>query len=267
MTEAEDGVSPDDILLTGYVDGELDTLTQARLEARLKAEPALAARLARLGESTHGLDAAFAALTTAAPHQRLAGILDDARHRLDRPRLWSRRVAPPRGLRIAIALAAAIVIFVLGGFAERYVSSRGVNDELNWRQAVAEYQQFTTSDTLAAIPDAPDVLDAELKTISARLAVALTPENLTLADATLKRADLFTFDGRPLVQLAYLTRNQGPIAFCIIPAHKPDAPVQFEVRNGFNLAYWNDDGRAYLLIGRADRTTLEHFAATLAEKV
>jgi anti-sigma factor RsiW len=260
VTESEGNVSTDDILLTGYVDGELDAPTRAQLEARLKVEPALAARLARLSEGTRGLDTAFAALTTAAPRQRLAGVLDEARR-------GSRRAAPPRGLRIAVALAAAIVIFVLGGFAERYVSSRGVNDELNWRQAVAEYQQFTTSDTLAAIPDAPDVLDAELKTISARLAFPLTPDNLTLADATLKRADLFSFDGRPLVQLAYLTRNQGPIAFCIIPAHKPDAPVQFEVRNGFNLAYWNDDGRAYLLIGHADRTTLERFATTLAEKV
>jgi len=260
VTSAEDSVGKDDILLTAYVDGELDAAGRVALEARLKAEPPLAARLARLTDSVRGVEAAFAAMLTAAPRQRLAGMLDQARVR-------SRRPAPRRVLRGAIALAAALVLFVLGGAAERLLSSRAANDELNWRQAVAEYQQFTTSDTLTAIPDAPAVLDAELKTISDKLAVALTPEKLTLAGATLKRADLFAFEGRPLVQLAYLTRDDGPIAFCIIPAKKPDAQIKFENRNGFNLVYWNDEGRAYLLIGKAGRETLEDFAATLSAKV
>lgn len=259
VTSPEDRAGPDDILLTAYADGELDAAARAAVEARLKAEPELAARLALLTDGVRGLAAAFDAVLAAAPRQRLAANLDRVR---GGSRQGSRKV-----LTVVIALAAAIVLFVLGGAAERLLSSQGANETLNWRQAVAEYQRFTTSDTLAAIPDAPDVLDAELKTLSAKLAVALTPEKLALAGATLKRADLFAFDGRPLVQLAYLTQADGPIAFCIIPAKKPDAPIKFENRNGFNLVYWNDDGRAYLLIGKAERKTLEDFATTLSTKV
>jgi len=259
VTSPEDGAGPDDILLTAYADGELDASARAAVETRLKAEPLLAARLARLRDGVRGLQAAFDTMLTAAPRQRLAAALE-------RSRVRSRPV-PRRVLRAVIALAAAIIILVLGGVAERLLSPRAAHEELNWRQAVAEYQQLTTTDTLAAIPDAPDVLDTELKTLSAKMAVALTPEKLALAGATLKRADLFAFDGRPLVQLAYLTQADGPIAFCIIPAKKPDAPIKFETRNGFNLVYWNDDGRAYLLIGKAERRTLEDFAATLSAKV
>jgi anti-sigma factor RsiW len=254
------GVPPDDLLLTAYLDGELDDASRATLEERLKNEPGLAARLASLRRGTNGLGAAFEAMKTVAPQPRLTEILEAAR-------AGARQRPPRRAFRFAPAIAAALAIFVAGAVAGWILLPPGGHDEHNWREEVAEYQRFTTTDTLAAIPDAPDLIAAELKTISAKLAVPLTPANLALTGATLKRVDLFAFDGRPLAQLAYLTESQGPVAFCIVPAKKPDAPVQFEVRHGFNIVYWTDDGRAYLLIGKAGRATLEGFAATLAAKV
>ncbi len=263
MAGGNDGIEPDDLLLTAYLDGELAVDDRAAAEARLAAEPDLRQRLERLASATTGLRPAYEALLTAAPSDRLQAIFGQAA-------AGATVTRPANGVRwgrYAAALAAAILIFVVGGVAGRLLPRGEPHAELNWRQVVAEYQSLTTAETLAAIPDAPDVLDPELKTLSSKLSVELTKERLALPGATLKRADLFNFSGRPLVQLAYLTESDGPVALCIIPTPKPDAALQFETRNGFNVAFWNDDGRAYMVIGTAPRATLERFATVLASKV
>jgi anti-sigma factor RsiW len=257
-TGAADHGMPENELLTAYLDGELGAEARAALERRLAAEPALKARLDGLASATDGLAAAYQALSAVAPRERLETFVARATV-LRRPR-W----LPGRA---ALSMAAAIVVFILGAVVARLIPLAPVHGDLNWRQAVAEYQGFTNTETLAAIPDVPQVLDTELKTISGRLAVSLSPDKLTLPDATLKRADLFTFGGRPLVQLAYLTAGEGPVAFCIIPSDKPDATAQFETRDGFNVVFWNDDGRAYMLIGAAPRATLERYAGLLQARV
>ncbi len=262
MAGEDDAIGLDDVLLTAYLDGEVAPDARAALDARLINEPELRARLNRLASATTGIGAAFEAVLAAAPRDRLQAALA-------RAAAARRAVHAGRGSRrTVLALAAAIVIFVLGGVAGHLlIPLMQPHDELNWRQVVAEYQSLTTAETLAAIPDAPEVLGAELSTISGKLSVELTPERLVVPGATLKRADHFNFGGRPLVQLAYLTEGEGPVAFCIIPSKKPDAGVQFEIRNGFNVAFWNDDGRAYMVIGQAPRATLERFAALLSSKV
>lgn len=259
MAGEDDAIGLDDVLLTAYLDGEVAPDARAALDARLINEPELRAQLNRLASATTGIGAAFEAVLAAAPQDRLRARLGRA---LVRPRMHGGALH-----RNLFALAAAIVIFVLGGAADRLLPLVQPHDELNWRQAVAEYQDLTTAETLAAIPDAAEVLGTELTTISGKLSLELTPERLAVPGATLKRADLFHFGGRPLVQLAYLTEGEGPVAFCIIPSKKPDAGVQFEIRNGFNVAFWNDDGRAYMVIGQAPRATLERFAALLSSKV
>lgn len=261
MAGGNDAIRPDDLLLTAYLDGELAADARAALDARLAVEPELRQRLERLAAATKELDAAFGALLAAAPMDRLQRVFD-------RAAASARATGMGRGWRrTALALAAAIVIFVLGGLAGRFVPVMQPHDELNWRQTVADYQSLTTTETLAAIPDAPDVLGSELNTISGRLSVDLSVDRLAVPGATLKRADLFNFGGRPLVQLAYLTQGEGPVAFCIIPSTKPDAAIQFETRKGFNVAFWNDDGRAYMVIGAAPRATLAHFAEVLKSRV
>jgi anti-sigma factor RsiW len=254
-----------DAILTAYLDGELDAAERAALEKRLLAEPQLKVRLDKLGRGGRAFGPAYDALLAAAPEARMQAMLADlvAKHgysagRRGRSSWWS-----------LPAIAAAVVIFIAGGLAGYTVPllTHKAPEQPGWRQVVAEYQGLTTSETLAAIPDNTSTMTQELSTIGAKLAIDLSPDKLALPDATLKRAQLFQFRGRPLVQLAYLSPDSGPMALCIIANGRPNEPPAFETREGFNIVFWTDNGRGYMLIGKQPRAALEAYAGTLQTRV
>jgi anti-sigma factor RsiW len=254
-----------DAILTAYLDGELDAAERAALEKRMLTEPELKLRLDQLGRGGRAFGPAYDALMAAAPEARMAAMLAElvAQHersvgRRARSSWWS-----------LPAIAAAVAIFIAGGLAGYAVPAltHKAPEQPGWRQVVAEYQGLTTSETLAAIADDPSAMTQELSTIGSRLAIDLSPDKLALPDATLKRAQLFQFRGRPLVQLAYLSPQAGPMALCIIANGRPDEGIAFEIREGFNIVFWTDNGRGYMLIGKATRAALEAYAGTLQTRV
>ncbi len=257
----------DDALLTAYIDGELAAETRAAVEQRLAGDAGLAARLQVLRQGGGDFAGAYDLLLAGAPHERLSTLLAEAVEQT-RPAVPARR-----GWRPA-AIAAAIAIFVLGAAAGYWVplvtgvvQPAHVAEAPNWRQAVAEYMGFITPETLAVIPDNPAVLADELSAVGQRIALDLKGDRLALPDATLKRASLYAFNGKPLAQLAYLSGADGALAFCIIANGKPDAAVAFEEREGFNIVFWTRNGLGYMLIGKAPRATLEAFAGDLRARV
>src|SRR5665213_1928008 len=256
-----DGASgADDGMLTAYLDGELGVAERAALEERFMREPALKVRLDLLGRGGRAFGPAYDALLAAAPSAHLQGMFAE---------LAAARGPAPMRRRPWRALAAAVVLLIAGGLIG-YLASGALAPRAEppgWRQVVAEYQGLTISETLAAIPNNPQVLAEELTAIGGALTLDLSPDKLTLPDAALKRADLFRFKDKPLVQLAYLTADSGPISFCIIANGRPDAGRAFEVREGFNVVYWNDAGRGYMLIGNAPRAALEAYAGELAPRL
>ena len=123
--------------------------------------------------------------------------------------------------------AAAIVIFVAGaalGVGSTHLLPRtevAGGDESaatpdGWRAVVAEYLTLYTRDTLANLPDDRSLHEAELKSVGDKLALGLSVDKVALDGLVLKRSQLFNLDGRPLAQIAYLTSDDGPVAFCII---------------------------------------------------
>jgi anti-sigma factor RsiW len=265
MADPVDRSPSDDALLTAHIDGELSAGERAALEERLAGDAALAARLEMLRRGGRDFAGAFDLLLSAAPEARLTALLAKAEAQA--------RPAPRRGWRPA-AIAAAIALFVLGAgtgylvpLATGLVQPAHVAEAPNWRQAVAEYMGFMTPETLAVIADNPAALASELSAVGQKISVALSPDRLTLPDSSLKRASLYDFRGKPLVQLAYLSPAEGAFAFCIIANGRPDAAVAFEEREGFNIVFWNHNGLGYMLIGKAPRATLEAFAGDLEAKV
>ena len=266
MASPVDNARSDDELLVAYIDEELDAQTRVRIDARLAGEPELKARLEALRRGDRRFNEAFDAVLVAAPTDRLEAMVAGL--------VGTKPVTPWASARRLAAVAAAVAVFAAGA-AAGYLTPRltvapqrqEVAAQPNWRQAVAGYQAYITADTMEVIADDPAAVGAELAAVGAKLSLDLSADNLALEHAYLKRVQLFDYRDRPLVQIAYLSRDEGPISFCIIANGRPDEDIEFEEREGLNLVYWNKDGRGYMLIGRAPRATLEAYAGQLAPRV
>lgn len=264
----------DDALLTAYLDGELDSAERMRMETRLRDEPPLAARLKRLREGGEGIAPALAMLAGSAPEARLRSMLaaqlaDKPVARVDAARSW-RRWSGLSGLmqpwRPVAALASLILVVLVAGGIGYGLALRQAEvpaERETWLQAVAEYWRFTTAETLALAPS-PDLAASQLQLASTALGLPLAPGTITAGDAPFRGAQLYAFEGKPLVQIAYLDPDYGPIAFCIIRngAAKDSAPATAEIE-GFSVVHWQQGGYGRMLIGRAPLARLEALAGRL----
>jgi anti-sigma factor RsiW len=261
-----------DEMLTAYVDGELPPDERSRVNQALATDPAIKKRYEALA-ATPALKEPFGLLLGAAPADRLAAILREAEAKV----AVAAPSAPPRAwsaIRPRAAIAAAILLFLAGGavgigLQSAVLQSAGTGNEEkeNWRAAVADYLSLYTSDTLAGIPDDPDERARELAEAGGKLALPLDVGKVVLPDLTLKRAQVFAFRDKPLVQVAYLSPTAGPVAFCIIENGQKDAAPAFEEREGKGVVFWGKGGRGFMIIGKLPRDRLELLAQTLAARI
>jgi anti-sigma factor RsiW len=262
---------PTDADLVAYLDGEVDEAARQVIASQLRDDAALRARLDRLKLDKAELGQAFDLVLAGAPKEQLAAILVRAEA--------AATAARPAGGddRWLMRIAAAILIFLVGAaagyFGPRLLPGAPSHEEsevadasAGWRQVVAEYLTLYTSDTLSSIPDDAALRAEELSMVASKLAVDVSPDNVALPELDLKRAQLFEFKGKPLAQLAYLSKD-GPVAFCIIANGKPDAAPAFEERLGQNIVFWTKGGRGFMVIGKAPRDQIEAVAAALGSRI
>ena len=258
--EPREDVGGDDALLTAWLDGELAADERAALDRRLAAEPALRERLDVLRGGGRPFAEAYDALLAEAPEARLKAGFAALAARAES--------APGRGRRWPQLAAAALLVFVLGGIAGYLVSVLTTPaPPTGWRQAVAEYHAFISPETVAFMAEDDRALAAELAAIGVRMNLDLAPERLALAGAELKRAQLYDYNGMPLLQLVYQDADAEPFALCIIANGRPDGAMDFEEREGSGIVYWYKDGYGYLVIGReTPRAALEAWAGDIASR-
>jgi len=256
---------PGDVELTAFLDGELSGEQRTSVQEWLNEDDDVRARLSRLASGGRPFREAFDLLTEGVPYSRLEGMLAS----IDR----SKPVAARRWQVSLLAGAAVIAAFVLGVVVDRLVlpaPTTGIEQREavseNWRQAVAEYFGLNTADTLAAVPDDDAARVRELKAVGDRLNLSLTMPRLALSGLTLKRADLFSFDGHPLAEVLYLDPQDGPVALCIIANGAPDTAITTERREDRNVVFWQSRGRGFLLIGRTAPGKLRQRAETIAAR-
>lgn len=257
--EPREDVGSDDALLTAWLDGELATDERAALDRRLAAESALRERLDVLRAGGRPFAEAYDALLSAAPAERLAERFAE--------------VAAPRNATGAStwrwrAAAAAVLIFAVGslaGYLGAWLTAPA--PPTGWRQAVAEYHAFISPETVAFMVEDDQALAAELAAIGARMDLDLAPDRLALPGAALKRAQLYDYNGMPLLQLVYQGADEQPFALCIIANGRDDGAISFEEREGSGIVYWYKGGYGYLVIGReTPRTALEAWAGDVAAR-
>jgi anti-sigma factor RsiW len=264
--DSAESVGPDDVALTAWLDDELSPEERAALDRRLAAEPQLRSRLDFLRHGDRPFVSAYAELLAVAPTERLSA--NFAKLVADRDGSGAAKATWWQTRRFA-AIAAALVVFAAGAVAG-YVVPRALEPAPaypGWRQVVAEYHALISPETLAVMNQDQAELATELVAVGERMALDLSPERIGLPDATLKRVQLYDYNGRPLVQLVYDSPAVGPFALCILSTDRPNTEISFEERVGSNIVYWYKDGRGYLLIAKgANRDQLETYAGDIAAR-
>ena len=231
--------------LTAFLDDELDGAAHAAIEAALRQDPLLRQRLDALRLPRDALSSAFdgvAALAPAMPDLPQAG---PAKMRAFFP--------------ISAAMAACLLIGVLAG---NLLSPTPLQRD-NWMDYVASYQALYVNETLSGVAQSDAQSTEQLQRLGNVLGRDLSAARSEQA-LDFKRAQLLGYEGRQLVQLAYLSPTGEPMALCIIRSEaSDDTAITTTILEGMSSAHWTRKGFAFLLIGGNDSA----FVAQVAERL
>lgn len=244
-----------DELIVAYLDGELDAASKLAVEDRANRDSAFRDRFEFLASNTVPLGTAFTALLDDAPFERMRSNLPDLEQIDQRPALPSRR----RFLVAACLMAGAVA----GGSLVRLLSSDDAASSRNWRAVVADYMQLYSPDTLSNLSDDPSVKADQIARVASVMQLPLTTQGLMISGIPFKRAQLLTFDKRPLAQIAYLDPKYGPVALCVTYSSTGKTGFQREQRLGMNIIFWSSANHSFMVIGRNPPEQLEAIANQL----
>jgi hypothetical protein len=141
---------------------------------------------------------------------------------------------------------------------------------LGWAQQAAIYQSLYVPETIATLDTAPEALEAQFAQAEATLGRSLNREALSvLPGAELKRAQVLSFKGKPLVQVVFADDQGRPFAFCVIRQGPgaPDKDVNLAVLSGLATATWAEDGYGYMIIGADGQSDLSDRLTAFSEAI
>ena len=237
--------------LVAYLDGEVEFTPADEITAALANDPELANRLAALDFNKDALQSDFAAM------------LGDQQP----PALPASPASSGTSWAMVGSMAASILVALFVGY--------GAGNFLNqpeapgWKAYVASYQSLYSADTLRHVNSSPQAQTAELERVAAAIGKSIDLAALQQnPDLTYKRAQVLSFKGKPLVQLAFLTKSGEPVALCILKSSKPNSAQMSQANlEGMSSASWNKDGYAYLLIGGDDQSLISNLASNYRDAI
>ncbi len=231
---------PDETLLA-YLEGSLDEAEARAVEDAVADDPALEARLMALDPFASVVKQVFEAVPSDVPHVEL-------------PAPQPVRAEAGAGLMRLLAVAASVAVIAVSA---TFWATRPV--ELGWAQQAAIYQSLYTPDTISNLNSSPQALDAQFARAEAELGRSLNRDALEgLEGLDLKRAQILSFKGKPLIQIVFADADGQPIAFCVIRQGEgaPNKDVKQAVLSGLSTATWAQDGYGYMLLGSDDQSDL-----------
>jgi anti-sigma factor RsiW len=215
------------------LDGELDPEARRAVDEALASDSELHMRLEALAITMPAIKAAFDNTLSEAPKYEAPPVTKPAR----------------RSFGIAAALAIGIGLGSL-------LPMLGQRDALDWRQAIANYQVLYVTDTLVGADIGQDAALRRLEMMSEVLGRDITAAYV--ADGLkFRRAQVLGIEGRPLIQMAYLSGTSEPFAICVTRVDESDYAPQSEYLAGLAATHWVNDGFGFLVIGGQD---LSHVA-------
>ncbi|MFK0165845.1 anti-sigma factor family protein [Rhizobium sp. NPDC090279] len=265
MSEVNKGQMPTDEQLTAFIDGELDAADCERIERLIADDERVAERFDFLSRSALPFAEAFQPMLAEAPAAKLDAMLaaiPSARENKTRAAGIGRRgflTAVAASFVAAIAIDRAVI-----GIGHRLSKP---DEDSEWRAVVAEYLSLYTTDTLSAPAGDHAQQVAQLNGVGAKLGLSLAPEAIAMPGVEFKRAQILNYDSKPLVQIAYLDPESGPMALCIVQSTKGAAAPDMENRRGMNVVYWSSATHAFMLIGHAPIDRMQQLAADIRARL
>lgn len=240
--------------LTAFLDGEVDEPLAQDISNALENDAELRARLDDLQIDTGQIKSAFDGLLETAPPVPAALEEPPPEQSVTRNLSWQ-----------AIA-ATALLCLLIGGGIGSFIS--GAKPE-TWRDYAATYHALYINRTLSQIDQSSTEAAAQLAEVSTALGKTIDFAALSQTDQLdYKRAQILGFEGRPLVQLAFLSEDGAPIALCIMRAYNTaDRDVHVNQMRGMSAASWTTGDFEYLLIGGSDKTLIEKAAQALKARL
>lgn len=229
--------------LIAYLDGESDFSPISEIEKDLVNNPDLRVRLESLALEKDKLK------------QSLESILDLA----PEPPTFEDLITDTQKFGFGHLIAVATIALVIGFGLATYLIRDG---EDQWRDYVAAYQALYANSTLSHIDQASTDASKELDRVGSAIGKKLDLTTVSKPkQLDYKRAQILSFKGQPLVQLAYLSKIGVPIALCIIQSsNSSDSGLKHQNMQGMSAVHWTKDGFEYLLIGGKDVELIERSA-------
>ncbi|NOC82964.1 MULTISPECIES: hypothetical protein [unclassified Ruegeria] len=228
-----------DETLLAYLEGTLDEAQSRAIEAAVEDDVELERRLMALDPFAPVVRQVFETLPTAAP-------------KVDLPEPVARNTNGGFLRLLAVAAGVGVAAVALTFWATRPA-------ELGWAQQAAIYQSLYVPETIVSLDSSEASLDKQFAMAEAALGRSLNREALdSLPGLELKRAQVLSFKGKPLVQVVFADEQGQPFAFCVIRQgpNAPKAEVKQAVLSGLATATWAQDGYGYMLLGSSPQTDL-----------
>ena len=255
-------MSIDETDLLAYADGDLSPARMAEVDAVVARAPELAARLAVMRASVLPYRAAYEAqplppLPTSLS-TRVADLIE-AESRRQRARRSS-------GPRFVAAFAAGVVCCalswtLLSTWQPLALTARGVAP---WIQAVADYQQLYSRETLADVTEDPQLSERIIGELRVVDGMTVRVPDLRSAGLTFKRVQRLSFHRQPVVQMVYLPEHGDPIAVCITRDVRADEDPHVQQVDELSTVSWRRGNLGYVLLGKAPAQSMLELARRLA---
>ena len=255
-------MSIDETDLLAYADGDLSPARMAEVDAVVARAPELAARLAVMRASVLPYRAAYEAqplppLPTSLS-TRVADLIE-AESRRQRARRSS-------GPRFVAAFAAGVVCCalswtLLSTWQPLALTARGVAP---WIQAVADYQQLYSRETLADVTEDPQLSERIIGELRVVDGMTVRVPDLRSAGLTFKRVQRLSFHRQPVVQMVYLPEHGDPIAVCITRDLRADEDPHVQQIDELSTVSWRRGNLGYVLLGKAPAQSMLELARRLA---